>query len=180
MWTINDRRTGQLVNATICSVDSLCPSQATIQFAENESIWDEYCSDCKEECNYKEFVVQTSALYATIDEKLSTIKGFVENTSVPLPVNWTSIWQDEIVANYVQLEVVIENPRVEQYTQKATSTFVDLISNIGGQTGLWIGISFMSMLEVLEMFVRVARENYRLLVHRFLDRRRIAPLNERF
>ncbi len=88
---------------------------------------------------------------------MNDIKQFVESSSIPLPANWNTTWSSDIPANYVALEVVCENTRVTNYTQDATLTAVDVLSNVGGQTGLWIGISFLSLMEVAEMLYRLIR-----------------------
>jgi hypothetical protein len=39
-------------------------------------------------------------------------------------------------------------------------TAVDVLSNVGGQTGLWIGVSFLSIMELAEMLYRLVRYQY--------------------
>jgi len=85
------------------------------------------------------------------------IKAFVESSSVPLPANWSTNWRDQIYTNYLQLSVICETTIVENYTQKATIQLVDVLSNIGGQTSLWIGMSFLSLMELAEVFYRLIR-----------------------
>jgi hypothetical protein len=91
---------------------------------------------------------------------MNDIKQFVESSSIPLPANWSTTWPTEIQANYVGLSVVCETTRVDSYTQQATLGAVDVVSNVGGQTGLWIGISFLSLMEVAEMLFRLIRHQY--------------------
>jgi hypothetical protein len=69
----------------------------------------------------------------------------------------SDIHSTEIRANYISLEVVCETTRTEIYSQQASVSAVDLLSNIGGQTGLWIGMSFLSLLEFVEMVYRLLR-----------------------
>ena len=64
---------------------------------------------------------------------------------------------DYIHKNYLSLTVVRETTIVENSTQKAQLGIVDILSNIGGQTGLWIGISFLSIMEFIEMLYRLIR-----------------------
>jgi len=84
-------------------------------------------------------------------------KEAVENLGIPLAANWSETWQTEIQNNYVAVDVVCETTVVETYTESASITIVDLISNVGGQTGLWIGISFLSLMELVEMLYRLIR-----------------------
>ncbi len=94
------------------------------------------------------------------------IKAFVENSSVPLPANWSTTWQQQIYANYLQVSVIRETTIVENYTQIATIQLVDVLSNIGGQTSLWIGMSFLSMMELAEMLYRLIQYQYRVIRRR--------------
>ena len=56
-----------------------------------------------------------------------------------------------------------ESALVETCTETATLELVDVISNVGGQTGLWIGISFLSLMEIIEMFYRLIRHHFHLV-----------------
>lgn len=82
---------------------------------------------------------------------MDSIKKFVENSNIPLPVNWSTTWQEEIYDNYLSLTVIHVTNIIEKSTQSGTLNLVDILSNVGGQTGLWIGISFLSLMELLEM-----------------------------
>lgn len=88
---------------------------------------------------------------------LEDLKPKVESLSVPLPANWSNTWQSEISRNYIALEIVSESARIEIFQDVPTIGPVDLLSNIGGQTGLWIGVSFLALMEIIEMFYRVIR-----------------------
>ena len=53
-----------------------------------------------------------------------------------LPADWSSNASYYINENYVGLQVVLGSSLVKSYTQLATLTWTDVISNVGGQTGL--------------------------------------------
>ena len=120
----------------------------------------QYCSDCSQECFIKNFAMQTSSLSAPGEWELERIKEFVENSSVPLSVDWYSTWREEITKNYVAIDVVRETNIIENNTQSVSIGIVDLLSNIGGQTGLWIGVSFLSIMEIIEMVYRIIQHEY--------------------
>jgi len=91
--------------------------------------------------------------------QLYQTKDFVENSSIPLPTNWSETWITEIENNYIALDVICETFRVETYTESASISNGDLLSNVGGLSGLWIGISFLSIMEFVEMLYRLLRYN---------------------
>ena len=135
----------------------MCATQAGSQLADNESLWTEFCSDCKEACSSVDFVVTPSSVVAPSELVASTTRAFVEKQGVPLPDNWTSDWRAEVRNNYVGLDVVCQSLLVENYTTEPSMSAVDVISNVGGQTGLWIGISFLTVMELIEMLYRLVR-----------------------
>lgn len=93
---------------------------------------------------------------------MDEIKTFVEASSVPLAQNWSTQWSSEIVKNYVALNVECEGTLVENLSQRPSVTGLDVLSGVGGQTGLWIGLSFLSLMEIVEMLFRLARYHYRI------------------
>jgi hypothetical protein len=155
--------TNSIVNISLCDIENSCYGGATSELMNTQSIWTTYCPDCTQECSSTDFTIKSSSLAAPPDFLLNDIKQFAELSTVPLPANWNTSWQTEIPASYVSLEVAYESTQSEVYSQQATLSFVDMISNVGGQTGLWIGISFLSLMEVTEMIYRLIRyQCYRL------------------
>lgn len=126
-------------------------------FLDSSSLLEKYCPDCSQQCTTIEFSIQKSALASPLDWQLPDIKSFVEKSTIPLPSDWSTAWREHIHRNYLALSVVRETTTIENITQSAQLTIVDVISNIGGQTGLWIGISFLSIMEFIEMVYRLIR-----------------------
>lgn len=62
--------------------------------------------------------------------------------------------------NILAVEISASPDVTEVLTETPVYTWVDLISSIGGQTGLWIGVSMINIVEILELI-------YLLLVHCF-------------
>lgn len=118
------------------------------------------------------FSVKSSLSTTPPNWLMSSIKNFVENSSIPLPTNWSTEWREYVKASYLSLEILGESTLVENYTDTATMGFVDVLSNIGGQTGLWIGISFLSLMELVEMLYRLIRYHF-YLVKRAAERKKL-------
>lgn len=58
---------------------------------------------------------------------------------------------DEVNRKYVGLLVYYKDLQYTHITQQAKTQFIDLISNIGGIFGLFLGISFLSFAELIEV-----------------------------
>ena len=84
-------------------------------------------------------------------------------------MNWSTTWREQIYDNYLSLSVIHVTNIIERNTQSETLGLVDVLSNVGGQTGLWIGISFLSLMELLEMLYRLCRQQFYLWQSRRVD-----------
>ncbi|CAF1025436.1 unnamed protein product [Rotaria sp. Silwood1] len=150
----------RVVFAPLCEFDNMCYKNAIGKLLTSPFLMQDYCSECLQECIIKNFIVQTSSLSLPGEWEMEKIKKFVENSTIPLPTNWSSTWQDEIRKNYLTINVVRETSVVENSTQSASMGVVDVFSNVGGQTGLWIGISLLSIMELVEMLYRLIRNEF--------------------
>ncbi|KAF6036226.1 SCNN1G [Bugula neritina] len=58
-----------------------------------------------------------------------------------------------LAQEFVKLEVFYDNLNYLQYSEKQSMTVEDLVGAIGGHLGLWIGMSILSFVEVIELIV---------------------------
>ncbi|CAF0849586.1 unnamed protein product [Adineta steineri] len=152
--------TTTVIHAPLCNVSDRCYYNAADKFQNSKAISYKYGATCGLDCSIIEFILKISSSLAPMQWNIDDIKTFVESSSIPLPLNWSTTWSSEIQTNYVGINVICETTRVENNIQQAALSPVDVISNIGGQTGLWIGISFLSLMEVAEMFYRLIRHQF--------------------
>ena len=92
------------------------------------------CFDCPEECDSIQY-----------DKSHSFTKISTHNEA------FTNFQID----NYVFFNVYYENLQYTVIDQIAQMNVFDLISNIGGNLGLFIGISFLSFAELIELLVEI-------------------------
>ncbi|UJR14811.1 hypothetical protein I4U23_001798 [Adineta vaga] len=162
-WTIRyivSPGSDKWIRVLFCNMSDPCYVDASAELLNTRSIWTKYCPACQQECTYNEFIIRLTSVYAPPAYLMNDIKQFVESTDVPLPINWSTTWPSEIQLSYVSFEVAYETSRSEVYSQQPTISAVDVLSNVGGQTGLWIGISFLSLMEIAEMIYRLIRSQY--------------------
>jgi hypothetical protein len=114
------------------------------------SIWDEFCSSCTQQCSTVNFIVTPSSVSAPSVPYAYMTKSFIKSTSVPLPTDWLTNWRSEVQNNYVSIDVVCESLQVENYTQESALGVRNVLSNVGDLTGLWIGMSFLSIMEFVD------------------------------
>jgi hypothetical protein len=99
----------------------------------NKGMYD-FCLDCPEECDSIQYDISHSFT------KLSTQNKVFKNLQIE---------------NYVSFAVFYESLQYTVIDQMAQMNVFDLISNIGGNLGLFIGISFLSFAELIELFVEI-------------------------
>jgi len=149
-----------MIVAPLCNISDKCYSQAASVLLTSTSLLEKYCPYCPQQCLITNFNIKPSMWKAPPTWLLDDIKKFVENSKIPVPIDWSTNWRSHIDSSYLSVELVHESTLVENYTQTATMTAVDVLSNVGGQTGLWIGVSFLSIMELAEMLYRLVRYQY--------------------
>ncbi|XP_069134555.1 degenerin-like protein asic-2 [Argopecten irradians] len=103
----------------------------------------EICNECKFPCfekTYKTFVSMTRWPSNYYREVLAT------------DYNWGS-QVDKIRADYMRVRVFFSSLTKEIIDEELSYTSENFVSDIGGQLGLWAGLSVLSVAEVLELIV---------------------------
>ncbi|CAF0758862.1 unnamed protein product [Didymodactylos carnosus] len=169
-WYVREILVGDnVITVPICDISNECYLNATVEFMNDEDLQTMYCSHCTSQCEITSFIVQSSSFKSPLDWKMQSIKQSVEQMSnksfnsrpIALPSDWDTNWIDYIDKNYVAIAVVRGSYLVDYFTQKATLSGVDVLSNVGGLIGLWLGGSLLSVFELYEMFYRIIRRHIR-------------------
>ncbi|UJR19889.1 hypothetical protein I4U23_023022 [Adineta vaga] len=152
--------TNNVIYAPLCKTNNICYIEAIDTFTTSSSLTDKYCANCKTQCSLTDYSIQISSSATPMESQMNNIKMFVESSTVPLPSNWSNTWREQISESYLRVDVVCQTTIVETNIQTATLGPVDLLSNIGGQTGLWIGVSFLSLMELIEILYRLIQYHF--------------------
>ena len=75
-----------------------------------------------------------------------------EYTFTALPSVYDAYKEDIAVVN-----VYFASPTAMKFTTKIDKTWIDFISGIGGNVGLFIGFSFVTIFELIWLFIRIAK-----------------------
>ena len=76
------------------------------------------------------------------------IKNYFKNS-------WPVLTLEDIRKNYYYLNIYYSDLKYTNISEKPMSSIFDIVSNIGGILGLFIGISFLSFAELLELLMEI-------------------------
>ena len=72
---------------------------------------------------------------------------------------WPVTNETEMARRYVQVHVYFEDMVYTISDQQASMNIAQLVANVGGQMGLWIGASVISLIEVFDFIVVTLRKH---------------------
>ena len=121
----------------------LCAESAYAQF-KNNSIDSSCLSSCPLECESIQYDLSiSSSNYPSIyqyDVYQSTLGGMT---------------YDELKERSIALNIFYSNLNYLQISESPKTSLNDLMSNVGGTLGLYIGISFLSLIEIVEIVCEI-------------------------
>lgn len=62
--------------------------------------------------------------------------------------------------NFLMVKIYFEDNRYTEFTEMPKTTAIDLLSSIGGTLGLFLGISVLSIMELVEIFFQIFHEYF--------------------
>lgn len=113
------------------------------------------CSaECPLECNraiysaYTSFVEYPSKAYGNILRKNSKILALFGN-------DVSAITDDALKRTLLQMNIYYSELSYHQYSESEKTSMTDLVSGIGGTLGLFLGMSFLSFIEILDLLFQI-------------------------
>ena len=104
---------------------------------------------CPLECNRQEFKLSTSFLNYP---HLSEVESLLQNPIVKSKFeNISNVTVNQLRESVVSIAIYYEDLSYTVVSKEPKMNFLDLISNIGGIMGIFLGISFLSFLEIIEI-----------------------------
>ena len=141
-------------NVDVCQTDQEIECLYDIyydKFLAKNYIRDNCLSLCPKECNSTEYKFTMSFSKFANDEYLSLIKN---NAYLIKALKNKNITIDDLKNNLIQLNVYYETMAYTVITEKTTMDIVSLLSSIGGTLSLFLGLSILSFVEILEFLVQ--------------------------
>lgn len=125
------------------------------KFGEIYSSGTEYDSKCPRECSTQSFQFTVASSYFPADAygailmNQSSLKTLITGKGLSMS---TSALQKSLV----MVNVFYEDMKYSYYSESEALPWLDLMSNVGGIMGLYIGISFLSFVEIVEVLMQLA------------------------
>ncbi|UJR19931.1 hypothetical protein I4U23_023063 [Adineta vaga] len=145
-----------------------CAILAKQKLLSDDHLQAQWCSRCVSQCEHIDFqtVISSQGAPSEGDREYwrELILNSSSNISVLLPSDIGQRFDYYFDRNYLKLQISCGSKYTIEYNQEAKLTFNDTFSAIGGQTGLWIGLSVLSVIELCELI-------YRLLYHSIVVRK---------
>ncbi|CAF0801224.1 unnamed protein product [Adineta ricciae] len=123
-----------------------------------------YCPECLPECELIQYTTQSSYAdypnFRSMDKTSKRVKTFLKKINSTSYKNQPSCSQNRnepFLDDIVAVGISASPYATEILSESPMYTWVDLISSIGGQTGLWIGVSLISFVEIGELLFLLLR-----------------------
>ena len=117
-----------------------------------ESFNDDFNVKCNEMCPLECEKMIFSTVYSQLNQfSRERASIYVKNPLVEVKFNELSnVTYEKLLRSVVRFNVFYDSLSLIEVTEKPNFTTVDLISNMGGTFGLFLGISVLSLLEIVE------------------------------
>jgi len=116
---------------------------------------DNKCKDfCPLECESTEYRISESK-FSLNDFRNSTMYGSQFIPGIQKKLNITVNSTEEFNKNYLQINIFFDSLKYTKISQTPKTTLSALISNLGGSTGLFLDLSFMSACSAIEFILGI-------------------------
>ena len=110
-------------------------------------------NECPLEC---ESVTYITSISMSDYPSTNYAERLIKNTRIQRKFdNRTNVTVEELRNNMLAINVYYGKLNYKSYQEFAKTQIVDLVSNIGGTIGLFLGVSFLSFIEIIDLFFHV-------------------------
>ncbi|CAF0934649.1 unnamed protein product [Adineta steineri] len=149
---------GQLRRVRICTPwtsEYRCTIEARNRIANNPNLLQIRCPHCQSQCIIHKYSSDLSSLKGPSDSQKNYYKKLIlSNSTIPIKSDFSMNSSYYLDRNYLKLSIIPLNSYETIYEEKATYIWSAFISDLGGQSGLWLGISALSIFNLIEYLHR--------------------------
>ena len=143
-----------IYNSTQCIslVDYFCSLNVSYNFKKSK-IDDECLKLCPLECESIKYDLLISNAGVLSENGYFIYKNLINNISAKY--GEYNLSYDEVKKRLVVVDIYYSDMSYIKISEAPKTSFFDLLSNLGGTLGLYIGISFLSLVELVEIFLEI-------------------------
>ena len=118
----------------------------------NEEIENKCLVECPLECQYSSYEVASSSFDYPNREFFEALKSFSQMKQNEV-LNISDF--DEFKQNNLGVNIYLSSMEYTELWEMPQISFIDLVSNMGGALGIFLGFSIFSIIEILEIVVQI-------------------------
>jgi hypothetical protein len=150
-------------NITNCKTESqsICSFNTYLEtILKNENFINQNCIEnglCPLECNHTEFRISQSYSKFSIENYVDYI---LNHPGFKSKYDEKEISLEDVENGIVKLNIYYDSLTYTESTESVSINFVSLFSSIGGFMGLFLGMSVMTLVEILEIIINIFYETF--------------------
>jgi hypothetical protein len=140
-------------NSTPCKFENLGCTNLMYTLFKNNTIDDSCMKQCPLECESIKYDVLLSNNVVLSKQSYELFKSSIDhfvNTN-----NEFNLTYEEIKQRYLFLNIYYSELSFIKISESPKTSIIDLLSNLGGTLGLYVGISFLSFIEIVEIILEI-------------------------
>jgi hypothetical protein len=141
----NMRKCG--LNKLIFNIDYECQTGLWFQFSNNTNMFDE--CDCPLQCETTNYKYTTS--FSKFPSYFYARKLIENNALIKSRFSHKNITYQDLANSLIAVDIFFDELKTTSINSSVKMNLVDLIANIGGALGLFLGVSFLSLVELIEI-----------------------------
>jgi hypothetical protein len=106
-------------------------------------------SQCPLECNFVQYELRSSSFTYPTRENFN----FIQNES--LSIKFENLTWEEYIHSHLTLNIYFPSQEYTEIRETPKMLVLDLISNLGGVLGIFLGFSIFTMIEIIEVFIQI-------------------------
>ncbi|XP_064611817.1 degenerin-like protein unc-105 [Liolophura sinensis] len=128
-------------NVSYCSIRELIKCYRPSKAKHYRSVKSQQDCKCLRQCNWNQYDVRLSS------------GGYPMECDIPQIMEQRNISREYVFKNYLSVSVFFDQLVFTEIEQVPSYTAVDIVANLGGQLGIFLGASFLTLTEVVEYIV---------------------------
>ena len=139
----------------ICTIDNKCFKEKMDDITMSSNFGKEYCLNlCPLECENRRYDTKMNMVKMIGGEYYESL---IRGNGVLLKkfLGGTSLDKEKALKSFVSLSIFYDSLAYTQLTEMPQMDLIGLMANIGGNLGLFLGVSVFSLCEIVEVLIEI-------------------------